>query len=88
VKNNPGSEDLNAIEKEIRKREKEYTAVSIDYLSLLPGYFNSGCCCFSDGDITGIEIEGGLIRLIKWEMEDEMPLRVVLEEKQLEDLTA
>ena len=32
-----------------------------------PNYFNSGCCCFSDGDITGIEIENGCIRLIKWQ---------------------
>lgn len=32
----------------------------------LDTYFNSGCCCFDDGDITGIEIENGMIRLIKW----------------------
>jgi predicted phosphodiesterase len=86
AKNNPGGEDLSELEKEIRKREREYTAVSIDYLSLLPGYFNSGCCCFSDGDITGIEIERGFIRLIKWEMQDETPVRVILEEKPLTDL--
>ena len=34
--------------------------------SLKPSYFNSGCCCFNDGDITGIEIAGGRIALIKW----------------------
>ena len=32
----------------------------------VPCYFNSGCCCFSDGDITGIEIADGEIRLVRW----------------------
>jgi hypothetical protein len=31
-----------------------------------PTYFNSGCCCFNDGRITGIEIVDGEIRLIRW----------------------
>jgi len=31
-----------------------------------PGYFNTGCCCYEDGDITGLEIAGGEIRLIRW----------------------
>jgi predicted phosphodiesterase len=38
-----------------------------DFAAYKPTYFNSGCCCFDDGDITGIEIEGGMIRLIKWQ---------------------
>jgi len=29
-------------------------------------YFNSGCCCFSNGDITGIELADGDIRLVRW----------------------
>jgi hypothetical protein len=32
----------------------------------VPCYFNSGCCSFSDGDITGLEIENGEIRLVRW----------------------
>jgi hypothetical protein len=32
----------------------------------LPCYFNSGCCSFADGDITGIEIENAEIRLVRW----------------------
>jgi predicted phosphodiesterase len=32
----------------------------------LPCYFNTGCCSFSDGDITGLEIENGEIRLVRW----------------------
>ncbi|MBI3883705.1 MAG: metallophosphoesterase, partial [Sphingobacteriales bacterium] len=29
-------------------------------------YFNTGCCCYNDGDITGIELADGYMRLIKW----------------------
>lgn len=54
--------------------------------TLKPGYFNTGCCCFSDGDITGIEIAGGFIRLVKWHSENNIPARKVLEEKKLEDI--
>jgi UDP-2,3-diacylglucosamine pyrophosphatase LpxH len=44
-------------------------------------YFNTGCCCFSDGDITGIELEGGKIRLIKWKSDGKYnSKRIVLEE--------
>jgi UDP-2,3-diacylglucosamine pyrophosphatase LpxH len=31
-----------------------------------PCYFNTGCCSFSDGDITGLELEDGEIRLVRW----------------------
>jgi len=31
-----------------------------------PCYFNTGCCSFGDGDITGIEIRDGEIRLVRW----------------------
>ena len=51
-----------------------------------PSYFNSGCCCFSDGDITGIEIAGGYIRLIKWCDENNSSVRKILEEIKLTDL--
>ena len=50
-------------------------------------YFNSGCCCFSDGDITGIEIENGKIRLIEWKKDaNDLPQRIVLEETAIENL--
>jgi UDP-2,3-diacylglucosamine pyrophosphatase LpxH len=68
---------------EIKKREKEFTAVALDYMNMKPSYFNSGCCCFSDGDITGIEIADGCIRLVKWALVDERPGREVLEEMEL-----
>jgi hypothetical protein len=31
-----------------------------------PCYFNTGCCSFPDGDITGIELAEGEIRLVRW----------------------
>jgi len=74
------------LQKEIHKREREFSSVAIDYLTMKPSYFNSGCCCFSDGDITGLEIENGLIRLIKWETENEHVNRHVLEEISLAEL--
>jgi predicted phosphodiesterase len=70
----------------IRKIESQFTAVSVDYLVLRPSYFNSGCCCFSDGDITGIEIENGFVRLIKWTGADAVSKREVLEEVSIEEL--
>jgi len=77
---------MDDLQKEIRKREKEFSAVSMDYLIMKPSYFNSGCCCFSDGDITGLEIENGNIRLVKWKAENEKPTRSVLEEISLKEL--
>jgi hypothetical protein len=31
-----------------------------------PCYFNTGCCCFPDRDVTCLEISGQEIRLIRW----------------------
>ncbi len=56
------------------------------FKAMQPNYFNSGCCCFNDGDITGLEICGGMIKLIKWEYHNEVPTRTVLEEASLKDL--
>ena len=53
---------------------------------LKPSYYNSGCCCFNDGDITGIEIEDGFIRLIRWHQDNDTSTRTILEEIKLEKL--
>ncbi|MGK2860753.1 MAG: metallophosphoesterase [Chitinophagaceae bacterium] len=74
------------LENNIRKSEKDFSAVAVDYLVMKPSYFNSGCCCFIDGDITGIEIADGFIRLIKWSSKDKNPQRILLEEISLRDL--
>ena len=31
-----------------------------------PCYINTGCCSFSDGSLTGIEIAADHIRLVRW----------------------
>ena len=58
----------------------------VEQSSIKPSYFNTGCCCFDDGDITGIEIANGFIRLIKWYQEKNISVRIVLEEIELEKL--
>jgi UDP-2,3-diacylglucosamine pyrophosphatase LpxH len=52
----------------------------------LPCYFNTGCCAFADGDITGIEISEGGMRLVRWPDDDGNPNRKVLQAGQLEDI--
>lgn len=39
-----------------------------------PCYFNTGCCCFTDGDVTAIEISDGKIRLVHWPDSDKQPI--------------
>ncbi len=75
-----------ALKEEIKQREKEFAAVAVDYMKMKPSYFNSGCCCFNDGDITGIEIADGCIRLIKWTRKEDRSQREVLESMSLEEL--
>jgi predicted phosphodiesterase len=57
-----------------------------DQQRIKPSYFNTGCCCFDDGDITGIEIDDGFIRLIKWQKAHGTSERMVLEEILIDDL--
>lgn len=58
-----------------------------DFTSIKPSYFNSGCCCYEDGDITGIEIADGIISLVKWKRAKPAK-RTVLEWMSLKDLSA
>jgi predicted phosphodiesterase len=77
---------VTSLQKEIEFRKFQYDHVSEDYLNLVPTYFNSGCCCFSDGVITGIEIAEGSLRLIKWSTKLERVERTLLEETPLSEL--
>jgi predicted phosphodiesterase len=77
---------LNKIEMEIPRRKREYDFVNHSFDKMRPSYFNSGCCCFDDGTITGIEISDGFIRLIKWTLADGIPQRFVAEEESLRTL--
>jgi len=77
---------LKKIEAEIPRRKREYDFVNQSFNNMKPAYFNSGCCCFEDGTITGIEISDGLIRLIKWSLVNGKPERSVAEEETLQSL--
>jgi hypothetical protein len=48
-----------------------------------PCYYNTGCCCFPDGDVTGIEIAEGKIRLVRWPSDEETPAAKLLAEDDL-----
>lgn len=61
--NKPKIEEIKQKIQALRKKTSPIgTLVSNDK----PCYFNTGCCSFADGDITGIELARGDISLIKW----------------------
>lgn len=78
---------INKILEEIPRRRREYDHVNHQFAAMLPSYFNTGCCCFDDGTITGIEIAEGYIRLVKWSTVDGVATRIVAEESHLVDLS-
>ncbi|HEX5808064.1 MAG TPA: hypothetical protein VFY25_05320, partial [Anaerolineales bacterium] len=51
-----------------------------------PSYFNTGCCAFLDGDVTGLEFSDGEIRLVRWPEDDDRPLPKVLAQAKLKDV--
>lgn len=79
---------VQTLEQAIEEAKMTYTNVSNDYLKLKPSYFNSGCCCFDNGGITGIEISDGALRLIQWKAKENnaTPERIILEETALDEL--
>ncbi len=77
------ADEVKQIEEEIKSRGRDYKTTPAQYLTTKPSYFNSGCCCFRDGDITGIEITHEKISLVKWNVHKQ---RALLEETTLEKL--
>lgn len=77
---------LATIRTEIRQQQHNFVAVAVNYMNMKPSYFNSGCCCFNDGDITGIEIDNGWMRLVKWTQAAAGSTREILEEATLSQL--
>jgi UDP-2,3-diacylglucosamine pyrophosphatase LpxH len=76
-------EKIDALQAEI----KLHGFAARNFKETKPTYFNSGCCCFDDGDITGIEISDGKIRLVKWDRKKQQDSqRFVLEESDLKEL--
>ncbi len=80
ARENNDDETIKKIQEETNLYQDRFNNLVFDYKKILPTYFNTGCCCFSDGDITGIEIANGCIRLVKWQSKGQTPGRTVLEE--------
>jgi len=53
-----------------------------------PSYFNTGCCSFLDGDVTGLEFSDGEIRLVRWPDDEDVPKPTVLAREKLRDVFA
>lgn len=80
------------IQTEIKKKKAEYgTKEAIAPAEAIrPAYYNTGCCCFNDGDITGMEIADGNLRLVRWHTHKQNGniLRQVCEEASLQNIAA
>lgn len=77
------TERIPLLQAELSRRKKEYEGKKLLKTMAKPSYFNTGCCCFADGDLTGIEIDNGFIRLVKWKVDGKSGVRMVLEESPL-----
>ena len=53
-----------------------------------PSYFNTGCCSFLDGDITGLEFSDGEIRLVRWPDDEDVPKPKVLAKEKFREVFA
>jgi len=80
--------ELEAEQEWIRAQETQEPDGSEADLPDLPCYFNTGCCSFLDGDITGIEIVNDRIRLVRWPDDEAQPRPQTLAERSLIDIYA
>jgi UDP-2,3-diacylglucosamine pyrophosphatase LpxH len=64
---------------------QEYSSLE-PYVLKKPSYYNTGCCCFDDGDITVVEIENDCIRLVKWSTILNEPTKLLLQEISLQEI--
>lgn len=68
----------------IRTKNQQSQPPFVDFKK--PSYFNTGCCAFLDGDITGLEISDGEIRLVRWPDDEGRAKPKVLASAKLEDI--
>jgi len=62
----------------VRAQEEQEPGEEGTAAPVLPHYFNTGCCSFLDGDVTGFELAEGDIRLIRWPNNDGAPKPQIL----------
>ena len=60
---------LTAKRAELRYRLAESEGQTLQAEASSGAYFNIGCCCYRSGSITGLELDGGALRLIRWYQE-------------------
>lgn len=83
--------DLQQLEEEldwIKQAKQGQFALESSDRPVRPTYFNTGCCCYPDGSITGIELVAGEIRLIRWNKGDNEARREVLARASVPDVFA
>ncbi|MGD2077115.1 MAG: hypothetical protein PVH18_01955 [Chloroflexota bacterium] len=84
-------EQLTQLEQElawVKQEQREQFALEQSEQSIKPTYYNTGCCCYPDGSITGLELVAGEIRLVRWKMVDDQGQRTVLARSLLADVFA
>lgn len=84
-------QDLSQLEDELawlkRAQQDQFTAPQSER-TIKPSYYNTGCCCYPDGSITGLELVAGEIRLVRWKVGDDRVERAVLARALLADVFA
>ncbi|MBN1399866.1 MAG: hypothetical protein JXA74_03455 [Anaerolineae bacterium] len=53
-----------------------------------PCHFDTGCCCYADGSIVGLEIAEGEMRLVRWRLDQAEPQPEILANRSLRDILA
>jgi UDP-2,3-diacylglucosamine pyrophosphatase LpxH len=81
------ADEIAALERQVEERRAKSPPCE-DELGTASVYFNTGCCKFEDGDITGVELLDGELRLVKWWSEPGPAGPIVLERGRLEDFFA
>lgn len=76
---------LHKLQVELSLRKQEYISLA-PYSLKEPSYFNTGCCCYNDGDITVLELENETIKLIKWGTVNGEANRYILQEISLQEI--
>lgn len=71
------------LERELAQAQREALQVSP---RRKPCHFDTGCCCYADGSIVGIEISEGEIRLIRWHPSEGDPTLETLASRSLKGI--
>jgi predicted phosphodiesterase len=80
--------DLAAELEWVRTREHQRSGPEGTTEMDVPSYFNTGCCSFRNGHITGIEVAESEIRLVRWPDDDDRPRAKVLARSSLREVFA